>query len=114
MILDRELLDALSDGDKEFTRDLFDTFLKSGRQHMVLIDRGVESGDTSSFVTEVHALKGASASLGLVQLSDLAAEIERAAKGGDIELCRQNRQALNEAFAAAEQALRRYLREGFD
>jgi signal transduction histidine kinase/DNA-binding response OmpR family regulator/HPt (histidine-containing phosphotransfer) domain-containing protein len=47
------------------------------------IRESVERGDLSSYTTMVHAVKGASRSIGAMELGDMAAELESAGRGGD-------------------------------
>jgi len=59
-------------------------FSKDAQDRMPLLQKTPDADNLSLFVTTVHALKSASASLGAGGVSSIAAELEKAGKDGDI------------------------------
>jgi two-component system, sensor histidine kinase and response regulator len=59
-------------------------FLKDVKDRLPLLQEIPEAENMPLFITNVHALKSASASLGAIDVSTIAAELEAAGKAGDI------------------------------
>ncbi|MDR1972620.1 MAG: response regulator, partial [Treponema sp.] len=58
-------------------------------ERIPLIREAAEKGDLPPYTTMVHAIKGASRSIGALTLGDLAAELETAGRGGDLGVVRE-------------------------
>jgi signal transduction histidine kinase/CheY-like chemotaxis protein len=58
-------------------------FCEDMEERIPQIQEAVEKGDLPSYTTMVHAVKGASRSIGAVELGGMAAELEAAGRGGD-------------------------------
>jgi HPt (histidine-containing phosphotransfer) domain-containing protein len=85
MIFDRlNLLECLG-GDEEVVDDIIKTFLDDTPLRMESLRRCMESGDVIGAGREAHSIKGASASLGALVLSEIAFELEKAIKAADLE-----------------------------
>jgi signal transduction histidine kinase/CheY-like chemotaxis protein len=56
------------------------------RERMPQIQAAAEKGDLASYITMVHAVKGASRSIGAIELGDMAADLETAGRGKNTEL----------------------------
>ena len=63
------------------------------------------------YTVEVHALKSSSRQIGAMKLSDMAAELEKAGKAGDIAYIKAHHAAALEKYRAYEQILAPYCRE---
>ena len=74
---------AKTGGKKEFYYKVLDVFKKDAEKRLGLLETIPDGEDLSSFITQVHALKGASASIGALDLSLLAGALEKAGKTGD-------------------------------
>jgi len=59
-------------------------FCKDTEDRMSLLQKTPEAAALPAFITYVHALKSASASIGAAEISALAAELEKAGNGGDM------------------------------
>ncbi len=59
---------------------LVDTYLTSNRAHVVKIKQGYESGNVEMIVDSAHPMKSAAGNMGLKALSEIAQELETAAK----------------------------------
>jgi HPt (histidine-containing phosphotransfer) domain-containing protein len=60
-------------------------FVKHGQEYLHAIYGAVSAEDCEALRQAAHKLKGAAANLALVQLCDVAASIEAAAKTGNVE-----------------------------
>ena len=70
-----------------------------------------DSGDWATYTVEVHALKSSSKQIGAMQLSDMAAALEKAGKAGDTGYIKANTAATLEKYRAYEQILAPYCKE---
>ena len=61
-------------------------YCKDTEDRMPLLQSAPEPDAMLTFITQVHALKSASSSIGAAQISTLAAELEAAGKAGDLTL----------------------------
>lgn len=69
--LDLEFLDELLDGDKEFAEELFQTYHESAGASLAEARQMLIDGNADAY-RPFHTLKGASASVGLTGLRELA------------------------------------------
>jgi CheY-like chemotaxis protein len=74
-------------------------FGKDARERLPLLQTAPETGALPSFVTHVHALKSASASIGAAELSAQAAALESAGKAGDIAFIQENLAAFTKCLS---------------
>jgi len=74
-----------------------------------IIRQKKEEGDWKNYTIEVHALKSASRQVGAVELSELAAEMEKAGKEDDIAFIFDHHEELLEKYLAYEPILARNL-----
>ncbi|MBQ3801576.1 MAG: PocR ligand-binding domain-containing protein [Treponema sp.] len=70
-----------------------------------------DAEDWDSYTVEVHALKSSSKQIGAMQLSDMAAALEKAGKAGDTGYIKANSAAALEKYRAYEQILAPYCKE---
>ena len=66
--------------DEEFYEEMLETYLEDSEEVVGLMEEAYEKGDLALYATEVHALKSTSKTIGAVGLSELALELETAAK----------------------------------
>jgi CheY-like chemotaxis protein len=74
-------------GMKEMYRGNLKLFYEKLAGDIEKMNAFIEGGDISGFSISVHAMKSALASVGAMGLSETAAGLETAAKGGDAEYC---------------------------
>jgi len=74
-------------------------FLKDVRDRLPLLQEAPDADNLSSFITNVHALKSASASLGAADVSAAAAELEAAGKNSDMAFIREQLPAFERQLA---------------
>lgn len=107
--LDRDFLEELLEGDVEFAQELFDTYLESAEGAFADAEKRIQGADQDNLFRPFHTLKGASASVGLLGIQDLARTLEVKAKAGDLEFCRSEMTNLREALTRARKTLAEYL-----
>lgn len=87
---------------------LVETYLKSGREHIENIQKGLAVGDAQMIVDSAHPMKSSAGNMGLKALSASAAELEdRAKEGGDVAPLK----ALIETLAAQFERGEAFLKE---
>lgn len=70
-------------GDSDIYMDVLQTALEEGRDKIPLIRECAESGDYERYLIEVHGLKNAAKSIGVMELSEMAYNQEMVTKAGD-------------------------------
>jgi len=75
---------AMVGGSHDIYRQVLNTFCEDMEERLPLLQTAPEADALPVFVTHVHALKSASASIGAAQVSALAAELEKAGKSIDM------------------------------
>ncbi|GHU39522.1 hypothetical protein FACS1894190_04580 [Spirochaetia bacterium] len=77
---------AMSGGTVKVYKKVLAIFQKDVEDRLALLQNPPDEKDLPLFVTHVHALKSASASIGAAEISDAAARLEAAGKAGDLAL----------------------------
>ncbi|MEP7378047.1 MAG: Hpt domain-containing protein [Chloroflexota bacterium] len=110
-VLDNSILDELRasvGGDEEFVRDLVQTYLDEGPQHMEQIAAAAGSANAEAIVRPAHTLKSSSAALGAARMSAISKEIEFAGREGRVidltALADRAQQAWTDTVAALKEA----------
>lgn len=78
--LDLEILNELSRGDIEFQRELLEVFLEDTVTHLEEMKSALAREDFVTLVCRAHQLKGASATVAIRKMPEIAANIERQAQ----------------------------------
>ncbi len=76
---------ALIGGSKENYLQILSIYHDDGNKKCSSLLRHFTNKDISAFKTEIHALKSASATIGAIRISTMAAKLEAAAQNGDIQ-----------------------------
>jgi len=84
----------LSGGDMDNYYETLMMFLEDGADREDKMLTCINEGDLSMYTTHVHALKGAAANIGAVELSEAALVLEKAGVNGDIEFIKKNNDSL--------------------
>ena len=87
-ILDRAVIDELREsvaGDDAFVREVAETYLAEGPEHMSAMTAAAEAGDAAAIVRSAHTLKSSSAALGAMRLAQICREIEFAGREGRMD-----------------------------
>jgi HPt (histidine-containing phosphotransfer) domain-containing protein len=75
---------AMTGGTEAGYRKVLASFRKDALERLPLLERVPNKQEISLFVTNVHALKSAAATIGAAGVSEEAAELEAAGKAGDL------------------------------
>jgi signal transduction histidine kinase/CheY-like chemotaxis protein len=81
---------AMTGGTMTLYREVMGLFRKDGEERLPLLQTVPDLSSLPGFVTQVHALKSASASIGAAEISAKAKELEAAGKAGDMDFIREN------------------------
>jgi PAS domain S-box-containing protein len=83
-ILDEAVISELEELDGDVLTTLLALYFDQAASNISELTGAVERGDASTVAELAHKLKGASLTLGAVQVSRLASELEATARGGDL------------------------------
>jgi HPt (histidine-containing phosphotransfer) domain-containing protein len=101
------LLDRVA-GDRDLALKVIQTYLESAPGTLAALEEALRTRDAGQIVHQLHSLRGASASVGAMQVQAGAARVEARASAGDWAelalLVRQVRQALDRFKALAASA----------
>jgi HPt (histidine-containing phosphotransfer) domain-containing protein len=105
-ILDQSALDRLQEwGGDKLLGQMIRLFLENAPARMAQIRSGVEGAGVAEAEKGAHSLKSSAANVGATSVRTLAADLERAASGGDAHSVEQLLPPLEAAFAEAISAL---------
>jgi CheY-like chemotaxis protein len=75
---------ASTGGTVEGYKQVLAVFVKDVEQRLAFLQNAPSKAELSLFITQAHAIKSASASIGAFEISDAAAFLEKAGKDGDL------------------------------
>jgi len=81
---------AMTGGNDVFYRRVLFLYIKDAQERLPRLQTVPEADAINSFITHVHSLKSASASIGAAELSAEAAALEAAAKAGNLAFIKDN------------------------
>jgi CheY-like chemotaxis protein len=81
---------AAAGGTEHMYREVLKLYCHDAEVRMEFLNDAQAERDMKNFVTQVHALKSASASIGADEISRMAAELEEAGKNGDTDFIGEN------------------------
>ncbi|MDR0456142.1 MAG: response regulator [Treponema sp.] len=90
---------TMTGGTLDAYRQVLALFRKDAQDRLPLLQKTLEEDNLSAFVTHVHALKSASASIGAAEVSAQAAGLEAVGKAGDTAFIRENLPAFAQQLA---------------
>ena len=101
--MDKELYDIetglfYTGGDHDMYYEVLETYLKRFDEKTKLITRLYQEKVWKEYIVEVHALKSTSILVGSKKLSDLAKELEYAAKNGEYEVIDEKNDMMLELY----------------
>jgi two-component system, sensor histidine kinase and response regulator len=105
--VDRAALRELTGGDIEFERELAETFVRSGDQCLAEIIAALKVSDLDTVRKRAHSLKGASANIHALDLSQVASSLESAARENSVPAIGGLVAELTEKLAAVNAELRK-------
>jgi len=109
LIFDRASLMARLMNDEDMARMLVERFLKDIPERISTMKGYLETGDITGAEHQAHTIKGASANMGGNRLQEVAFEMEKAAKAGDLNAARKHIPELEAQFNLLNQAMKKEL-----
>lgn len=82
---DREQLEQLAGGDKAFEKELLQMFVEDSENSLDQLSTAISTGNQAATQDLAHYIKGASANVGAVGMSKIAAQLEMLAKKGNLQ-----------------------------
>jgi len=105
--IDMDALHEITGGDREFERELVETFVVSGDQCLSEILAALNVSDFDTISKRAHALKGASANIHASGLAAAASSLEKAARANSVDEIGGLVQELTEKLQAVNAELRK-------
>lgn len=85
LVFDREQLAAATGDDAALMREILDIFVANLDDLLARMERAADAGDLSGLSAIAHELKGSAGNVGARQLTQLAAQVEAAARTGKLD-----------------------------
>jgi HPt (histidine-containing phosphotransfer) domain-containing protein len=80
----------MTGGSMEVYREVLDLFCTDVDERLPILKSVPDAAGLAKFAIQIHALKGASGSIGAAEVSALAVKLEAAGKSGDISFIEEN------------------------
>jgi len=106
-IFDFEHFEKISVGDKEFQRDLLESYFSDVELRIQKLDNHITGKDVQHTINEAHTIKGASLSIGALKVGEQALAVEICGKNNDLERARDKFADLKKAFEATREVLKK-------
>ena len=97
--------------DRETFYSVLHIYVRNSKEYRASLIKRYEDEDWVNYITEVHALKSSSLSMGAKELSELAKKLEFAGKAGEYDVIRQNHEAVIALYDEVVQNITTYLEE---
>ena len=95
--------------DEDLARRVVGGFLEDIPRQIEVLKGYLEAGDAASAERQAHSIKGASANVGEERLREVAFEMEKAAKAGDLESITARLPELEIQFARLKESMSEFL-----
>ena len=82
---DKEFALEQAADDAELLEELLEIFKNSFQSDLQLIEQGVHEGSAEKVMSAAHSIKGAAASLGILGINEIAAQIEEDSRAGELD-----------------------------
>ncbi len=102
-------LNQMSGGDKEFEKDLIESYLEDVEQRINNLSELISVNDTSKIAAEAHTIKGASLSIGAEKVGNEALALETSAKQNENSIFARRLNDLSAAFESTKKILLEYI-----
>jgi HPt (histidine-containing phosphotransfer) domain-containing protein len=83
-LLNKTALDELSGFDVDDLRDVVDLYIADATAQLDRLHQALDAGDGAEVAEAAHRIKGSSLTVGAARVASLAAEIEVAARAGEL------------------------------
>lgn len=108
-VINHEQFEEMRDLLEEDFDDLVTAYIADSKQRIALLRTAQAAGDNANGFEAAHAIKGASANLGAIQLMDIAADLQEACRENTISQCAALIQQADSALVQLEQAIHQRL-----
>jgi PAS domain S-box-containing protein len=105
VIFDRSLLLKRVHGDEEIVTEVMEVFLRDIPQQIVILQEAIANGDGMLTERQAHSIKGAAANVGAMALREVAYQIERTAKEGQLNGAAKLATMINDEFNKVKQLI---------
>lgn len=102
---------AYSGGDEEIYLDVLDVYFTSGGKYKDELENCFTKQDWETYTVKIHALKSSSLSVGAVNLSNMAKEMELAGKAGKYDVIRNQHESAMALYEQVAAEIEKYLHE---
>jgi len=97
---------AMTGGNEVFYRRVLELYIKDALERLPRLQTVPEKDALTTFITQVHSLKSASASIGAAELSAEAAALEAAGKSGNMAFIKDNLRGFTEHLTKMTENIR--------
>ncbi|MCL2472400.1 MAG: Hpt domain-containing protein, partial [Treponema sp.] len=97
---------AMSGGTESLYYEVLSTFRTDIEERLPLLQTVPDKDNLRSFITSVHALKSASATIGAAEASTMAAELEKAGRAGDMTFIEKELPAFSKQLTVLAEGIR--------
>lgn len=98
-------LEDVTGGDPVFEIELLGEYLKSTPVELDSLRAGIAAGDSARICAAAHTIKGSSGTIGCVALPEVAAELEKMGRMGELEGASETFARLEMQYASVKQLL---------
>jgi HPt (histidine-containing phosphotransfer) domain-containing protein len=105
---DRSVLLERLMGDEELVAQLVEAALDDLPRQVGILKDSLAAADNTTSERQAHSIKGAAANIGAEPLRNIAERMERAARRGDLESCRDAFSVLGKEFEELRREMERY------
>ena len=102
---------AYAGGDEATYLDVLEVYFTSGPKYKEELENCYKETDWENYTVKIHALKSSSLSIGAVNLSDQAKEMEMAGKAGQYEIIIKQHESAMVLYGQVIAEIEKYLRE---
>ena len=107
--IDYERIEDATGGDREFLEELVDIFLTDADERVEELKDALSKGEADTFSRTAHKLKGSSANMGAVRLTDIAKDMEQLGKTASLSGAEALMQPLQDELIRVRETLEQML-----
>ena len=107
--IDYDRIEDATGGDREFLQELVDIFLTDAAERVAELKDALSKGEAEDFGRTAHKLKGSSANMGAVGLSDIAKDMEAMGRARSLDSADTLIESLQEELGRVRESLQAML-----
>ena len=107
-VLDITRLEEAFEDDTAGIAELLEMALVTGRKHCVALGESIANGDAAAVAKAAHGIKGSAGNIGANQVMAIAADVDQAARQGDLSGARERLAAIEDGYARVADEVRAY------